>query len=319
MEKKVTGTKQHDRIYELLLPDGIFFWYCHAAGNEVKQIRVENPHPFIHLQFSIRSNSTYRSAKEGNTVARFGNYEYNALYFPAQEAEIEWQPQEYTETFELNIIPELLEKHLPAAHPFLDIIRQQGNGEVVRFNEQNLPLTPQITTILFDILNCPLENHYKRLYLRGKVIELLAILMHQSEQYQTAYAAHGLRQSELMKMQQARQLLHSNLQNPCSLIDLAHQVGTNENYLKKHFKLVFGNTVYGYIHEMRMQQARTMLLQEEKDIRKIATISGYKHVNHFVTAFKKFFGYSPTKLKLGVLSFLQSCLQFSFLVDGEMG
>lgn len=99
-------------------------------------------------------------------------------------------------------------------------------------------------------------------------------------------------------MQQAREILHQNLQKPCSLIDLAHQVGTNENYLKKHFKQVFGHTVYGYVQELRMQEARNLLMNEECDIHEVAQRTGYKRTAHFIAAFKKHFGYAPMRLKM---------------------
>ncbi len=86
------------------------------------------------------------------------------------------------------------------------------------------------------------------------------------------------------------------MNNPCSLIDLAHQVGTNDAYLKKHFKEVFGTTVFGYLHDAKMREARKMLL-EDKTVTEVAYHTGYRYVAHFTRAFKKYFGVTPNQVR----------------------
>ncbi len=50
-----------------------------------------------------------------------------------------------------------------------------------------------------------------------------------------------------------------NISNPPSLIELARQVGINECTLKRGFRQIFGNTMFGYLHDYRMEQARQLL------------------------------------------------------------
>jgi AraC family transcriptional regulator, transcriptional activator of the genes for pyochelin and ferripyochelin receptors len=46
---------------------------------------------------------------------------------------------------------------------------------------------------------------------------------------------------------------------PPSLLELSRQIGLNDYKLKLGFKQLFGNTVFGYVWEQRMQQARFLL------------------------------------------------------------
>lgn len=301
IENRVTGARreQQELLYEISSPDGIYFMHCNASSGRSQQLMMETSSPHIHMNFAVQSNSTYQDTGSGKTVAAFRNYEYNLAYLPVSTCMVEWKPEKKVELFTLNLSVDFFMQYLPEDHPFIQIMQQgKSSSEPSVMSIQNPPLTPKIRSLLLDILNCPLEKHYKRLFLKAKVIELLSIVLPHLEEYSAADLetdpTHGLKAEQLNKIQQARELLHSNLQNPCSLIDLAHQVGTNENYLKKHFKLVFGNTVYGYIHELRMQQAHSLLMNQEKTVHEVALLSGYKHVNHFVTAFKKYFGYSPS-------------------------
>lgn len=53
-----------------------------------------------------------------------------------------------------------------------------------------------------------------------------------------------------------------------------------------------------YITKTRMEKAHDLLLTEpDKDVSKIALAVGYNNNAYFATAFKKYFGVSPSKLR----------------------
>lgn len=95
------------------------------------------------------------------------------------------------------------------------------------------------------------------------------------------------------KMEQAKIILESDLQNPPSLSQLAHLVGLNETYLKIHFKAIHHTTVYGFIKSQRMERAKALLIEGEMNISEIAIEVGYKYSTHFSAAFKKSIGVLP--------------------------
>lgn len=95
------------------------------------------------------------------------------------------------------------------------------------------------------------------------------------------------------KIEQAKIILESDLQNPPSLAQLAHLIGLNETYLKTHFKAIHKTTVYGFIKNQRMERAKGLLIEEKMNISEIAVELGYKYPTHFTAAFKKSVGLSP--------------------------
>ncbi len=131
------------------------------------------------------------------------------------------------------------------------------------------------------------------LYLKAKVIELLTLQLAQSVEETTTY----LKPDEIEKMILVKRLIEDNLNESYSLAYLAKAAGTNEQYLKKHFKVLHGHTVFGYMLACKMQKAKELLLKDEYRITEIAEIVGYNHATHFTVAFKKFFGYLPSALK----------------------
>lgn len=285
------------RMYELFSPDGIHFWHWDALPGSATLFSDEVSVPIFHLVFAVKNHALNHETNHAMPIAGIGNYEYNLFCLPPQASLFEWLPQHKMEVFALNLQAGFFEKYMPYGHPvskkLLAAIKREKK---LKAHEHNLPLTPHLLGILQDILNCPLEKQYKRMFLKAKVIELLSVMLSQMDEFKQVKHKAGLRQEDVSKMQDAREKLHQNLKSPCSLIDLAHQVGTNENYLKKHFKLLYGNTVYGYIRDLRMQQAKNMM-KENIALSAIAQAVGYKNVNHFTTAFKKYFGYSPYSIK----------------------
>ena len=161
---------------------------------------------------------------------------------------------------------------------------------------KNLFINPRLRNILNEIATCEFQGHLKWLYTKAKMIELLSLQFVQNEEERTV--TPRLKSAEIEKMIAVKELVESNLDRSHSIASLARIAGTNEQYLKKHFKILFGNTVFQYILSCKMQKAKSMLLTGKYRVTEIAELVGYKHATHFTTAFKKFFGYLPQTLKV---------------------
>ena len=89
----------------------------------------------------------------------------------------------------------------------------------------------------------------------------------------------------------------NHMETPPSLLELSKIVGVNEYKLKRGFKEMFGDTVFGYLSGARLEIAKNDLLKSKKSVSEISSELGYSAVQHFSNAFKKKFGFSPAKLK----------------------
>ncbi|MHC5731764.1 MAG: helix-turn-helix transcriptional regulator, partial [Nostoc sp.] len=108
------------------------------------------------------------------------------------------------------------------------------------------------------------------MYLESKVWELVALIIQQEIQiHQGSLEIYALRASEVDCVYHAKEILLKHHDNPPSLIQLARQVGLNDRKLKQGFRQVFGTTVFGYLHQYRMELAHKLLIQGNMNITEV--------------------------------------------------
>ncbi|HAS40559.1 MAG TPA: AraC family transcriptional regulator [Microscillaceae bacterium] len=198
--------------------------------------------------------------------------------------------------FEINLSSEFFTQYLPEEskqlYQFLKNIDTQTTSIVSPHNYQT---TPQMYLVIQDIMHCNRTGIFKKMFIESKVMELLMLQLEQIISYE--YKVYSISKKDQEKMRAVEEFIRKNLDKSTSLVDLARKAGTNEFTLKKGFKEVFGNTVFGYWNDLKMEAAKQMLLDESLSIRQVAEKTGYKNQQHFTVAFKKKYGITPGKLK----------------------
>jgi len=142
----------------------------------------------------------------------------------------------------------------------------------------------------WQMLGCPLEGTSRRLYLSGKALELMAVIL---ESDRRSTIAPG-RPDEIERVYEVRSRILQDLRTPPAIPDLARDVGINAHRLNVLFKNIFGTSVYAYIKTARLDQAKLMLETGQLTIAQVAYRFGYQPA-HFATAFRKQFGCSPSR------------------------
>lgn len=153
-----------------------------------------------------------------------------------------------------------------------------------------------IQSALNDIMKCTYEGELKRLYLENKIQELLLMHFDLYQQYSLPSKTQNISSENFKKVKKAKSILDVHYQNAPSLTELSKLVFLNEYALKKEFKLCFGSTVKQYIIHLRMRYAMDILKEGTLSITEIAHKCGYNGLVQFSTAFKKYYGKSPTSL-----------------------
>jgi len=205
----------------------------------------------------------------------------------------------------INISPAFVDRFLPGDHiAYQRLWLEDQSKNPFPLAEVNMQISPEISAILQRLGNAKHSAFSDQLLLESKAIELFALQISQFEQMQMNKAEPKLKALEVERMHQAREILIAQTGNQLSLRALAHLVGTNEFNLKRDFKAVFGKTVYAYLNQHKMEQAKTMLIEEDITVAETSKKMGYKHATHFTNAFKKYFGFLPNKIKTGKLSML---------------
>ncbi len=97
--------------------------------------------------------------------------------------------------------------------------------------------------------------------------------------------------------QSARVHLLNSLAEAPSIHELAARVGTNSKRLNQAFKYCAGATVFEYLRELRMKEARELLLHTGLNISEIACRVGFSSSANFATAFRERFGATPSRFR----------------------
>jgi AraC-like DNA-binding protein len=79
--------------------------------------------------------------------------------------------------------------------------------------------------------------------------------------------------------------------------DLAEVFNYNEKYIGRYFKLKTGRTVREYCNELKIKQAKQLLLETELCIGHIAMQVGYNNVTYFNRIFREATGLSPKEFR----------------------
>lgn len=95
----------------------------------------------------------------------------------------------------------------------------------------------------------------------------------------------------------ARKLLRERLDHTPELVALAQALGTNARRLNQAFRRCAGTTVFEFLREERMREARRLLCETGLDIQAISQAVGFGNRGNFSTAFRERFGMAPTALR----------------------
>lgn len=262
------------------------------------ELFAENDTPVIEMHFSLAGKSKARLL-DGKDSIDFTDKQHNIYYMPSFEGTMTAEKhKDANQIFEVHFTEKYF-KRLNSGNDTLERFSELIEKKVPSvMNNDNMDITASMNMIINEMSNCKKQGALKRLFLEGKTLELLMLQVEQFESAGNHRQTFSVQPHDVEKIHHARFLLEQHIDAPCSLADLARQVQLNDFKLKKGFKEIFGTTVFGYLRDLRMQEARRMLRHTSKSINEIADYCGYEYVQHFSTAFKKKYGLTPSKLRV---------------------
>lgn len=156
---------------------------------------------------------------------------------------------------------------------------------------QNLPIGDEISHNLHAFHAEGILPESVGVYTYGRLLIFLSLQFSQYAMMTTPKSTElKTRDSLSTKMYRLEKIVRSDFTGRHTLPDLARLVGTNECYLKRQFKSMFGMPVRAYQQKIRMEKANHLLLNTAMSIEDISTRLGYKHTTHFTASYKNITG-----------------------------
>lgn len=110
-------------------------------------------------------------------------------------------------------------------------------------------------------------------------------------------SASGLPRRHRCAVDDAVEILRAEFTELHTINSLAKRVGLNECYLKAAFRTQTGKTIAGYLRDLRMRHALSMIEEGRHTIQDIAIFVGYANPSHFAAAFRRVHGLSPSRIR----------------------
>ena len=154
-------------------------------------------------------------------------------------------------------------------------------------------MTPEMQTIIDSLFNIQYQGKTKMMFFRSQITALLSHFFGQLASLET----EKIKTHEREKLNQAKDILLKNIDNPPSLNEISKQIGLNIFKLKKDFKAFFGVPVFKYLQNERLTLAHRMIRNQESTVQEAAWHVGYDSLSSFSNAFEKKFGYRPSQIK----------------------
>lgn len=160
-----------------------------------------------------------------------------------------------------------------------------------------------VETLLFGMKNYGDEfesgelTEYKSVFEESySYAELFSWLKDEIQKRYEIYAEKK-RITESKPIRDAKQYIYDNFNNNLSLDNVSEVVGFNPAYFSTLFKKETGKNFSEYLTELRIQNAKTYLIQTGYEIAEVARFVGYGDLKYFSKLFKKETGLNPSEFR----------------------
>ncbi|WP_158800183.1 AraC family transcriptional regulator [Pedobacter sp. L105] len=288
-------------FFEYTVLDGIEINYSSLSVTEETSFEAKSAEKCIEMHFSLSGKFMAKSEFLQKPV-EITQLQHNLFSMPSDLStnlifQVAKQPVvKFDILFDQAYFEQILNEECVVHRSLLNKINR---NEMMLGDRNYLNISPLMLSVLSDIMACKRKGYFKRLYLEAKVMELFLLQTELLQERQTGKGSdYSLKFSEdIDKLYYVKELIDQEPETEHSLASLSRLAGLNVFKLKNGFKSIFGDTVFGYINELKMAKAKTMLLEEKKQVNEVAYLLGYNSPNNFSTAFKRKYGINPGKLK----------------------
>ena len=246
---------------------------------------------FIQFHFCLEGKMTFSF---NNGSYKFDLNENNSiiLFNPSTNLPIDAVLEKKTKYLSLLITIKKFHGLFSELTDNISFLSQENSGK--KYYKENA-ITPQISTVLNQIMNEKLSENVKNLYLKGKIFELLGMYFNESNDMNIEQCPFLADEKNVVKIKMAKEIIIKRMTNPPSLKELSSEVDISLKNLKEGFKEIYGYTVYGFLLEYKMNIASKMLSTKNYNVNEVADQIGYSTSSHFINAFKNRFGTTPNK------------------------
>src|SRR5690606_13902425 len=163
-------------------------------------------------------------------------------------------------------------------------------------------VSPAIAVVLSQIMNYNLQPSIKELYIKGKVYELISLYFNRTEDVDMEQCPFLVDEDNIKRIRKAEEIIITRMAESPTLVELSEEIGLSLKRLKEGFKQIYGDTVFSFLFDYKMEYARKMLESGRYNVNEVALKVGYSTGSHFIAAIRKRYGTTPKKYLMSLAS-----------------
>ncbi|WP_369047635.1 helix-turn-helix domain-containing protein [Tenacibaculum sp. UWU-22] len=274
---------------ETILENGFYLFHFQNQSNKTQNFAREINSSFIQIHFCLKGNSKF--------LFNNGSYTFDVLdnrcillYNPQRELPLNLEIKPKTTLVSLIISIEKFHSLFSKEAEYIPFLSSENTNKKYYDDSE---IKPMVGIVLQQITNSQVSSTIKNLYLKGKVYELLSLHFEKDTSSNDEYCPFLVDEQNVIKIRKAKDIIINKMAEPPSLQELANEIGLNIKKLKEGFKQIYGDTVYGFLLDYKMEHARRLLESNQYNVNEVGLQIGYSTASHFIAAFKKKFGTTP--------------------------
>lgn len=284
-----SNAKSSSQFYEL--ENGIYIINIQNESDEPDQIKRKLGEDYIQFHFCLKGIIKF-NFNQGQYALNIKEDKSLLLYNPQRELpiNIDVNPKSWGVSILISI--KKLHSLFSAEANYIDFLTED-NRDKKYYTEGNL--SPAMAVVLTQFMNFNLHPSIKSIYLKAKVYELIALYFNRPEEVDIEQCPFLDDEDNVKRIKLAKEIIINRMVEPPTLKELSEEVGLSLKKLKEGFKEVYGDTVYSFLLNYKLEYARKLLEDGQHNVNEVGLAIGYSTASHFITAFKKKFGTTPKK------------------------
>ena len=278
-------------IEEINLENGFYVLYFQNESAEKQTFERAINSTFIQMHFCLRGNSKFLFNNSSYSFDVLDN-RCILLYNPQRTLPINLEIHPKTTLISILISIEKFHSLFSKESGFITFLSNENSNKKYYDDAE---IKPTVAIVLQQIINSSINSSIRELYVKGKIYELLSLHFQKDEASIGEYCPFLVDEQNVLKIRKAKEIIISRMAEPPSLQELADEIGLNLKRLKEGFKQIYGDTVYSFLFDYKMEYARKLLESNQYNVNEVGLQVGYSTASHFIAAFRKKFGTTPKK------------------------
>ncbi|MUH35022.1 AraC family transcriptional regulator [Zobellia amurskyensis] len=276
---------------EVLIEDGFYVLKIQNDTAETQNVVRDIDSSYIQFHFCLKGNAKF--------VFNDGRYhlevsEENSLLLYNTQIDLPMDLQLAPNSWLVSVVMTIRKFHSLFSKEADYIPFLSSDNKDKKYYAQEA-VSPAIAIILSQVMNYNLHPSIKELYIKGKVYELISLYFNKSDDADIEQCPFLVDEDNVRRIRKAKEIVISRMAEPPTLTELSEEIGLSLKKLKEGFKQIYGDSVFSFLFDYKMEYARKMLETGKHNVNEVGLKVGYSTASHFISAFKKKYGTTPKK------------------------